>query len=162
MSKKNYRRREVLNDWKFGVKQKFNIKCNIDIAVFAITFVLFVAYSLKHGSNPYESVVYMGIMIALFTASHLITKQWIKRAIRKSIKFQSESVSKTTSEFVTHKVKSNDTLNSLSLKYYNNPTFWWVIAYFNDIQDPFKPLRDKYETLKIPSISSVEFGRINK
>ena len=69
---------------------------------------------------------------------------------------------KTTTEFVTHKVKPNDTLNSLALKYYNNPTFWWVIAYFNNIQDPFKPLRDKYTTLKIPSITSVEFGSVNK
>ena len=69
---------------------------------------------------------------------------------------------KNNTEFVTHKIKSNDTLNSLALKYYNNPTFWWVIAYFNDIQDPFKPLRIKYETIKIPSISSIEFGRINK
>ena len=69
---------------------------------------------------------------------------------------------KNNTEFVTHKTKSNDTLNSLALKYYNNPTFWWVIAYFNDIQDPFKPLINKYETLKIPSIASIEFGRINK
>ena len=64
---------------------------------------------------------------------------------------------KTNSEFVTHKVKSNDTLHSLALKYYNNPTFWWVIAYFNDIQDSFKPLKYKYDTLKIPSISSISF-----
>ena len=65
-------------------------------------------------------------------------------------------------EYVTHIVKSNDTLNSLSLKYYNNPTFWWVIAYFNDIQDAFKPLRNKYTTLKIPNITSIEFGRTNE
>lgn len=65
-------------------------------------------------------------------------------------------------EYVTHKVRSNDTLNSLALKYYNNPTFWWVIAYFNDIQDSFKPLRDKYVTLKIPNISNIEFGRVIK
>lgn len=69
---------------------------------------------------------------------------------------------KTTTEFVTHKVKSNDTLHSLALKYYNNPTFWWVIAYFNDVQDSFKPLIHKFEVIKIPSITSVEFGRINK
>jgi hypothetical protein len=68
---------------------------------------------------------------------------------------------KNNTEFVTHKIKSNDTLNSLALKYYNNPTFWWVIAYYNDIQDSFRPLRDKYETIKIPSISSIEFGRLN-
>ena len=69
---------------------------------------------------------------------------------------------KTNSEFVTHKVKTNDTLHSLALKYYNNPIFWWVIAYFNNIQDPFKPLADKYQTLKIPSISSVAFGGIKR
>ena len=95
----------MLSEWKFGVKQRFNIKCSIDITVFTIIFVLFIAYSLKHGNNPYESVVYMGIMVTLFTASHLITKQWINRAIRKSLKVQSESVSKTTSEIV-------DTLSS--------------------------------------------------
>ena len=69
---------------------------------------------------------------------------------------------KSNTEFVTHEIKSNDTLNSLSLKYYNNPTFWWIIAYFNNIQDPFVPLRNKYRTIKIPSISSIEFGGVNK
>ena len=69
---------------------------------------------------------------------------------------------KNNTEFVTHTIKSNDTLHSLALKYYNNPTFWWIIASFNDIQDSFKPLRDKYTTIKIPNISSVEFGRINR
>ena len=68
---------------------------------------------------------------------------------------------KNTTEFTTHSLKSNDTLHNLALKYYNNPTFWWVIAYFNDIQDPFLQLIDKYTTLRIPSLASVEFGRIN-
>ena len=67
---------------------------------------------------------------------------------------------KTNTEFVTHKVKSSDTLDALALKYYNNPTFWWIIAYYNDIQDSLKPLKNKYNTLRIPSISSIEFGRI--
>lgn len=68
---------------------------------------------------------------------------------------------KNNTEFVTHKIRSNDTLHSLALKYYNNPTFWWVIAYFNDIQDPFKPLREAYTTIKIPNITSISFGRVN-
>ena len=42
MSKKNYRRREVFSDLNFGVKQKFNIKCVIDTAVFVVIFVIFV------------------------------------------------------------------------------------------------------------------------
>lgn len=69
---------------------------------------------------------------------------------------------KNNTEFVTHIVKNGDTLHSLALKYYNNPTFWWVIAYFNDIQDAFKPLTKKYAKLKIPNITSVEFGRTNR
>ncbi len=69
---------------------------------------------------------------------------------------------KKHTEYLTHVVKSSDTLDALALKYYNNPTFWWVIAYFNDIQDAFKPLKDRYTTIKIPNITSIEFGRINK
>ena len=65
-------------------------------------------------------------------------------------------------EFVTHKVKQNDTLHSLSLRYYNNPTYWWIIAYFNNIQDSFQPLIKKYKTLKIPNITNISFGRINR
>jgi hypothetical protein len=69
---------------------------------------------------------------------------------------------KNNTEFVSHKVKNNDTLEALALKYYNNPMFWWVIAYFNDIPDAFMHLSERYTILKIPSIASVEFGRINK
>lgn len=66
------------------------------------------------------------------------------------------NMSKTTS-WVGHKVSQEDTLDSLALKYYNNPTYWWVIAFFNDIQDPFIKLSEKYKTIKIPSINSIEF-----
>ncbi len=30
----------------------------------------------------------------------------------------------TTSPYYSHQVKAGDTLDSLSLKYYNNPTYW--------------------------------------
>lgn len=61
-------------------------------------------------------------------------------------------------QYVAHKVKDSDTLDSLALKYYNNPTYYWVIAYFNDIQDSYIRLIDYYSILKIPNISSVAFG----
>ena len=67
----------------------------------------------------------------------------------------------TNTEFVTHKIRSNDTLYSLSLKYYNNPTYWWIIAYFNNIQDSFISLKDSFKTIKIPNISGITFGRYN-
>lgn len=68
---------------------------------------------------------------------------------------------KTTAHY-THKVKDDDTLHGLALKYYNNPSYWWVIAYFNDIQDAFVKLSDHYQVLQIPSISSIEFGNERK
>jgi hypothetical protein len=48
----------------------------------------------------------------------------------------------------------------LALKYYNNPTYWWAIAYFNDIGDSFGRLIDQFEIIKIPSISAITFGEI--
>lgn len=59
--------------------------------------------------------------------------------------------------FVSHKVKPEDTLDSLALNYYNNPTYWWVIAYFNKINNPFIHLIEKFSIIKIPSISSIVF-----
>jgi hypothetical protein len=71
------------------------------------------------------------------------------------------NLSKTTS-WVGHEVKPTDTLDTLALKYYNNATFWWIIAFFNDIQDPFIQLSDRFEVIKIPAISSIEFGNERK
>lgn len=64
---------------------------------------------------------------------------------------------KTTS-WVAHKVVQEDTLDALALKYYNNPTYWWIIAFFNDIQDPFMQLKQKFDIIKIPNMTSIEFG----
>lgn len=59
--------------------------------------------------------------------------------------------------YVSHTLKPNDTLDYLALKYYNNPTFWWAIAYFNSITDPFIRLQTKMKVIKIPAISSIIF-----
>ena len=66
---------------------------------------------------------------------------------------------KKDTEFVAYKVKQSDNLDLLALKYYNNPSFWWVIAYFNDIMDALTPLTVG-TIIKIPSIASIEFGEI--
>ena len=66
---------------------------------------------------------------------------------------------KKDTAYVSHKVTKEDTLDSLALEYYNNPTFWWAIAYFNDIQDAFIQLSDYYSILKIPTITSIDFDR---
>lgn len=56
----------------------------------------------------------------------------------------------------THTVVYGDTFDSLALKYYNNPTLYWIICSFNRIQDPFQELEVGTQ-LKIPAIANIEF-----
>lgn len=63
-----------------------------------------------------------------------------------------------TTPYFTHEVKERETLDSLALKYYNNPTYWWIIAMFNDIQDSLiDNLKAKYTILQIPNIATLSF-----
>jgi nucleoid-associated protein YgaU len=63
---------------------------------------------------------------------------------------------KDDTSYKTHKVVEGDTLDSLALYYYNNPTYFWIIADFNRIQDPYMDLKiGSY--LKIPTFSTIEF-----
>ena len=65
---------------------------------------------------------------------------------------------KKDTAYVLHKIKQGDTLDNLALEYYNNPTLYWVIAYFNNIWDVFIDLTDYFTELKIPTITAIEFG----
>ena len=64
---------------------------------------------------------------------------------------------KSDTPYVLHTVAQNDTLDSLALKYYNNPTYFWIIADFNRIRDPYLPLKIG-SFVKIPAFSSIEFN----
>lgn len=59
--------------------------------------------------------------------------------------------------YVSHKVKAGDTLDTLALYYYNNPTYFWVIADFNRIRDPYSELEEG-TILKIPTFSNITFN----
>ena len=61
-----------------------------------------------------------------------------------------------TTVYTLYTVKRNDTLDSIALDYYNNPTYFWIICSFNHIQDPFIELKEGQQ-LKIPSISNLKF-----
>ena len=45
---------------------------------------------------------------------------------------------KDSADFETYVVQENDTYDSIALKKYNNPTYYWIICDFNRIIDPFK------------------------
>lgn len=53
-------------------------------------------------------------------------------------------------------VRQGDTIDSIALEFYNNPTLYWVICFFNNINDAFSDLTVG-EQLKIPGLSTIEF-----
>lgn len=59
--------------------------------------------------------------------------------------------------YIEHIIGRLDTFDSLALKYYNNPTLYWVICDFNKIQDPYTrlPIGAK---VRIPSLSNISFN----
>lgn len=59
--------------------------------------------------------------------------------------------------FVSHKVEQKDTLDNLSLTYYGRPDYYWMIADFNNIQDPYEILYGNYKSLKIPAFTSIQY-----
>ena len=63
----------------------------------------------------------------------------------------------TSSEYVAHSVKATDTLESLALKYYGRPDYYWVIADFNRIKDPFITLTGNFTVIRVPSLGQVYF-----
>lgn len=58
--------------------------------------------------------------------------------------------------YTLYTIQPGDTLDTLALEYYNNPTLYWIISDFNRINDPYKKLIPGQQ-LKIPSISNIEF-----
>lgn len=56
-------------------------------------------------------------------------------------------------------VNMNTTLENLAARYYGRPDYYWIIADFNHIQDPFIQLYPRFKKIKIPSIAGIEFER---
>ena len=95
----------MTNEWNFGLKQKFNIKCIIDALTFVIACILFLFFAKFNGIPFYDTFVFLAVIVALNVAVHFITKQWIMKAIKKSLTIQSDSLAETTVEIM-------DTINS--------------------------------------------------
>ena len=100
MQKKNYRRVTVLEDMNFGLTQKFDVKCSVDITVFVILLGAFISVLIRHDISPYEGVIYIALMSFVYITAHVITKNWVNRAIRKTLVKQSDTVSNATHEAI--------------------------------------------------------------
>ena len=88
------------SEFNFGLKQKFNIKCIIDLVVFFIICVLFIFLARVTSLQLYDTFAFLAVIIILFLTEHVITKQWLLRALRQSVTFQSQSLEEATSEFL--------------------------------------------------------------
>lgn len=75
---------------------------------------------------------------------------------RKFVVGTTYSLNKDT-QYTLYKVQKNDTLDSLALKFYNNPTYFWIIADVNNILDPYRKL-DVGSQLKIPALNEIQFN----
>ena len=62
---------------------------------------------------------------------------------------------KTT--YVLVDVNMDTSLDGLAAKYYGRPDYYWIIADFNRIQDPFIRLSDYFVKIKVPALTAVEF-----
>ena len=63
---------------------------------------------------------------------------------------------KDTTPYTNYIVKQKDTLDNLAMRFYGNPTYFWVIASYNHIRNPYESLVVG-STLRVPVLSSIEF-----
>ena len=61
----------------------------------------------------------------------------------------------TNTDYILHNLVDSDSLDSLALKYYGRPDLFWVIADFNNLNDPYIKLVDKMSSIKIPALSGI-------
>ena len=90
----------MLIDWKFGLKQKFEIKCAIDMTIFVALILIFFRFGFSHQISTYDILGFLGVALIIFLPLHFLTKRWIKSSIKKLMVLQSESLAKSTDEIV--------------------------------------------------------------
>ena len=89
----------MLSELKFGLKQKFNIKCLLDLIIFLVSIILFLIFAKLNHISPYSTFVFVTIIAAINILTLMLTKQWITKSIQKSMTRQSNSLSETTKDF---------------------------------------------------------------
>lgn len=116
MLKKNYRREEVDNkEWNLGFRQKFNIKCYTDIGVLIFTCILLLGFAKIQGIPPYDTFIFVAIVMIINLLSQFITKQWIVKILKKTIAVQSESISETTKAVLTSVTEQQKKFDTISV-----------------------------------------------
>ena len=85
-------------EWNLGLKQKFNIKCAIDLCMFTVTCVLVCIFAKLHDIALYDTIIFIAVIAVINLLSQFTTKQWITKLIKRTLLVQSESISTTTED----------------------------------------------------------------
>lgn len=59
--------------------------------------------------------------------------------------------------YTLYKVQKTDTWDSMALKFYNSPTFFWILCDFNRVQDPYE-MPEVGTSIKVPALTNIKFN----
>ncbi len=110
------------NDLKFNLKQKFNIKCGIDITIFGLICVVFIIFAFRNQIPMYSFLTYFALVLVLYLPAHFFTTQWISRSMKKSLTLQSEALAETTFDIMNAMNDQKRTLEKLCTNAKNTST----------------------------------------
>ena len=72
----------------------------IDVFIFTAICIMFLFFAKIKNIAPYDTFVFLAVIIVLRTVVHLITKQWISKSIKQSLTTQSSYLAETTTEIL--------------------------------------------------------------
>lgn len=82
----------------FGLKQKFNIKCIIDIIAFAVSCIIFMIFAKIKQIAPYDAFMFLFVIFAINGIIFILSRQWILRVIKGSLFVHSETITNAASD----------------------------------------------------------------
>ena len=119
-------------EWNFGLKQKFGLKCLIDLLVFVISCVLFLMFAKVKHIAPYDTLMFLSVIVTLNLVSYFLTKQWISKIIKKSMTLQSNSLHSAADEVMNTVKNQKQIYESLAS---NNKSISNLISKLKNIAD---------------------------
>lgn len=122
----------MFKEWNLGLKQKFGIKCMVDLVVFIITCLIFLGFAKVKEITPYDTFTFLSIIVIINLLSHFVTKQWISKTIKKSMTIQSESLYSAAHEVMETVSNQKQIYESLA---FNNKSMSNLIAKLKSISE---------------------------
>ena len=104
----------MASNWSFDVKQKFNVKCIIDICVFALSCIIFMLFAKIKGIAPYDAFLFLTVVVVINAPVYFITKQWVSRTIKASLNQQSISLSGAAEDILNNVNSQKKTIEAIS------------------------------------------------